>query len=311
MRANWSRRAQAKAGFTLIELLVVIAIIGTLIGLLLPAVQKVREAANRTKCMNNLHQMVLAMHNYETANGVWPPAYRNADTPQNGQIRPGWGWGSITLPYLEEAPLHQRMNVDFSVFGNGANPVPPNPQTQTVLKVFRCPSDNAPDLNSFRNNHGTSNYRAVRGTYGNNPAIPSPSPPFAFITNHDLGGALFQNSKIKMSDITDGTSHQLIIGECVFDQPTTKWAALWSGMIGTFNGGIMISCVMWHIDELQASVTINGSAPQAWGSRHAGGGFFAFGDGSVRFFAEKNQDVMRALRFLSKRNDGFAINPDF
>src|SRR5262245_31979624 len=182
------RQLRTRSGFTLIELLVVIAIIAILIGLLLPAVQKVREAANRTKCQNNLHQIVIGMHNYEVANGVWPPAYRNADTPQNGQIRPGWGWGSFILPYIEQANLHSTLNVDFSVFGNGANPVPPTALTQTVLSIYRCPSDPAPDINSFRNNHGMSNYRAVRGTYGNNPALPSPSPPYAFITNEDLGG---------------------------------------------------------------------------------------------------------------------------
>src|SRR4051812_18019993 len=101
MRSPGSRR-----GFTLIELLVVMAIIAVLIGLLLPAVQKVREAANRTKCQNNLHQMVLGMHNYETARGFWPPAYKNTDTPQNFQISPGWGWGSYILPYIEQAPLY-------------------------------------------------------------------------------------------------------------------------------------------------------------------------------------------------------------
>lgn len=304
------RRRRDRSAFTLIELLVVIAIIAILIGLLLPAVQKVREAANRTKCQNNLHQMVIAMHNYEAANGVWPPAYRNADTPQNGQIRPGWGWGSIILPYMEQAPLHQALNVDYSVFGNGANPVPPTPLTQTVLKNYRCPSDIAPDNNPFRNNHGTSNYRAVRGTYGN-PNQPSPSPPYAFITNEDLGGVLYQNSKTRMADISDGTSSTLAVGECIFDEPSNKWAALWSGMIGIYQGGIMISCVMWHIDERTDNVTINGAAPQAFGSRHTGGAYFAFCDGSVRFFKEQSTSVMLLLRFLAKRNDGAPVNPDF
>jgi prepilin-type N-terminal cleavage/methylation domain-containing protein/prepilin-type processing-associated H-X9-DG protein len=304
------RNRHSRRGFTLIELLVVMAIIAILIGLLLPAVQKVREAANRTKCQNNLHEMVIAMHNYETANGYWPPAYRNTDTPQNGQISPGWGWGAYILPYIEQAPLYKALNVDFSLFGNGANPVPPTPLMQTVLPIYRCPSDPAPDINSFRNNQGMSNYRAVKGTYGA-PGTPSPPPPYPFYTNEDLGGVLFQNSKIKMSDISDGTSNQLAIGECIYDEPTAKWAASWSGMIGIYNNSILISCVMWHIDERSDNVTINGPAPQAFGSRHSGGAYFAFCDGSVRFFKEQNTSVMQVLRFLANRKDGAVANPDF
>jgi prepilin-type N-terminal cleavage/methylation domain-containing protein/prepilin-type processing-associated H-X9-DG protein len=294
------RRSKIRPAFTLIELLVVIAIIAILIGLLLPAVQKVREASNRTKCQNNLHQMGLALHNYALGYGQFPPAYENKPATPFSYI-PGWGWGTIILPYLEQDNLWREFKIPPSLFGNGANPAPPNALTQTYLSVQRCPSDNGPKLNTFRNNHATSNYRAVCGTENH-------GGPYAFITNQDRGGVLFQNSKIKITDVTDGTSNTLAIGECMFDETTTKWAAIWPGMVGTLTpGSIMISCVMWHIDAFSAQ--INGPAPQAYSSRHPGGAYFVFCDGSVRFFREGGS--INNLRYLAGRADGVVVLPEF
>src|SRR5947207_1363304 len=116
------KTAQRRA-FTLIELLVVIAIIGVLIGLLLPAVQKVREAAARIKCANNLKQIGLALHSFENVNGRFPPAYVTADPYANGtaygisygdQYRngpSGFAWGVFLLPYLEQGALFQKFDL--------------------------------------------------------------------------------------------------------------------------------------------------------------------------------------------------------
>lgn len=286
-----SRTIRARGAFTLIELLVVIAIIAVLIGLLLPAVQKVREAAQRTRCINNLKQLGLALHDYAGVKGHFPSAY-----VASGSL-PGWGWGAAILPHIEQSPLFQQARVGIGPFGNGSAPAGPSVYTQAILPIFRCPSDNGPALNPIRLNHAMSNYRAVAG--------PLTYP--LFYADHDMGGVMFQNSKIKFLDITDGTAYTLAIGECMFDEPSQKRAAIWAGMSGLRDGSVWISDVMWWVD--QSSAVINGPAPQAFSSRHHGGAFFAFCDGSVRFFREGGD--VNIVRYLAGRNDGKVVPIDF
>jgi prepilin-type N-terminal cleavage/methylation domain-containing protein/prepilin-type processing-associated H-X9-DG protein len=281
-----------RPAFTLVELLVVIAIIGVLIGLLLPAVQKVRAAAMRMKCANNLKQMGLALHNYLSAEECFPPAFQA--TGNNA----GWGWSTYILPYLEQGNLYNAMAPTTNPFGQGTNPGTPDANTQTSLSLFRCPADTGPAINSQKFNFATSNYRAVVGTnYPGDPYVP--------LT--DYGGIMYQNSRTRVSDILDGTSNTLFVGECLLLDDGTKNGAIWPGMAGSANGTEYVSSVMWWLDV--APYNINGTGAQAFSSNHPGGAYFLFADGSVRFFPD-SADIT-TLRWMAQRNDGVVVSPDF
>src|SRR5581483_5268712 len=123
-------------GFTLIELLVVIAILATLVGLFLPAVQKVRDIGNRARCSNNLRQIGLALHNYHDANRVLPPGIRPSPDPF-----PFLAWSARLLPYLEQQPLWQQAQKDYAQQPRFWDPPAQHTGVRTPLSVFVCPAD--------------------------------------------------------------------------------------------------------------------------------------------------------------------------
>ena len=139
-------RTVRRSGFTLVELLVVIAIIGILIGLLLPAVQKVREAANRIRCANNMHQIGLALHNYHDANGAFPPAHDTQFYPQYY-----WSWLARILPYIEQDNLYRQAelwrdggppdNLRWAPWYTANGTQPQNPTLAAVVPMYVCPLD--------------------------------------------------------------------------------------------------------------------------------------------------------------------------
>jgi prepilin-type N-terminal cleavage/methylation domain-containing protein/prepilin-type processing-associated H-X9-DG protein len=212
-----------RSGFTLIELLVVIAIIAVLVGLLLPAVQKVREAANRMKCQNNLKQIGLALHNYHDAMNKFPygkgPSY--GATVPGAPVYARWSPHALLLPYIEQSNLYNSINFAYPPetpgMGNGAlNFMPPyqNPNningaaSQTQVSTYLCPSDPTPPPDAWP---GQNNYLANLGTtfmcdLGD--SNPSTLDPGDFPT-----GVFYYLSSVAIADITDGTSNTVFFSE--------------------------------------------------------------------------------------------------
>ena len=197
-----------RRAFTLIELLVVIAIIAVLIALLLPAVQAAREAARRSQCVNNLKQLGLALHNYHSAQGVFPPGRINTYQAGNGHC---WGAYSQLLPQLEQQALFDAMNFvvnpdpDYTASTAAANMT----AAVTVLNSLICPSDGGPTLVPVGGGpYAVHNYPLNVGS--DYSLVQSPPSPLT-----SPNGIFFENSAVGLTAITDGSSQTVAIGETV------------------------------------------------------------------------------------------------
>lgn len=302
-----SRRA-----FTLIELLVVIAIIAVLIALLLPAVQQAREAARRSQCKNNLKQVGLALHNYHDTANTLPPGWIAVPTaPGNTNANAlKWGWGTMILPGIDQAPLYNNLQTFSNGTLTGFNAImtsfPANGNTalQTALPALRCPSDTGGNIvtwGSFPTTmFGRSNYPGVFGS--------------SFATYPSGNGTFFQNSRNNFSNFTDGLSNTVIVGERRSPGTSSGGAVggdtIWAGIGDEIPGTTMGSALALG-ENASAMNTYGSTFPppnnrlSGFGSLHVGGCHFLMGDGAVRFISENINTNTYA--YLAAINDGNVI----
>lgn len=271
-----------------------IAIIGVLIGLLLPAVQKVREAANRAKCSNNLKQLVLALHNYHDTYQVFPPGYiSNASTFNNVSDGSEATWVYFLLPFFEQDALFRSVDYNAARTSNGFGSGSAGTQLcrTTRLSMMTCPSDNPNSAPAFGGGY-------MRGNYVANGGIgPQTSPLTGVPPDHTVQGMFYVVSRRRMADIVDGTSNTVFLSELINPVGSDHRGVMWypEGPIyqhnNTPNSGIdqvrIGSCVNDPIAPCTGAYT-------AWNtrqliftarSRHSGGVNVAMGDGTVRFVA--------------------------
>jgi prepilin-type N-terminal cleavage/methylation domain-containing protein/prepilin-type processing-associated H-X9-DG protein len=308
-----SRRDSCRdvAGFTLIELLVVIAIIGILVGLLLPAVQAAREAGRRAQCVNNLKQIGLALHNYETSHQALPPGYLSAFDAKGIDLGPGWGWASMILPQFEQNTVFTAIN-----FSLGVETAPNLTARLATFQGFLCPSDRvasswpAVDRDLLTGAAKREICQVAPSNYVGMNGVSEPGP--------DGEGLFFRNSRVAFRDITDGLSQTLAIGERSHFLGPATWSGSVTGALLYDDDGDSVGTasledgpgmVLGHAGD-EAGPGANRSEPNQFYSLHSGRGVnFLFADGHVAFL--KASMNYKAYLALSTRSGSEVISGDY
>jgi hypothetical protein len=272
----------------LIELVVVIAIIATLMGLLIPAVMRVRDAAARSKCSNNLRQIGLALHQYHGAYNSLPPGVSYGD---GSDPYPYMSWSCRLLPFLEQDALWRQAELAFAQDKNFLDN-PPHTGLATVLPIFGCPADGRTlrvgDVPGRE--RAFTSYLGVEGT-----------------AQFRKDGVLFLDSRIRFADITDGTSNTLGVGE----RPASAdgilgWWYAGEGQSGDGSGDMVLSVRERNVSgygpgcplgpyHFQAGRLDNQCDAFHFWSTHIGGAHFLFTDGAVRFLIYSADPLLPAL----------------
>jgi prepilin-type N-terminal cleavage/methylation domain-containing protein/prepilin-type processing-associated H-X9-DG protein len=316
-----------RRAFTLIELLVVIAIIGVLVALLLPAVQRVREAANRIKCENNLKQIGFALHGYHQDQGSFPSAYLfRQPNPDRGPhfTQPGWGWASLLLPYLEQDALARR--IDYTI------PLEDPRFLQvrtTILPIFVCPSDRDTGIFRLVVEQGEGEREGETEPVPVGPLVASTS----YVANYggginDIGehpgegnGLFYRNSRIRIKDITDGTSNTLAIGERASIFAKAPWAGAITGTLIAMRTRYNSIPYSGYRYQEEAPVQVMGAIVNdlplndrwtslySFFSAHSQAVMFLFADGSVHPLTSGVRGPV--LRALATRAGNEAIGDDY
>jgi prepilin-type N-terminal cleavage/methylation domain-containing protein/prepilin-type processing-associated H-X9-DG protein len=297
-----------RRGFSLVELLVVIAIIAVLIGLLLPAVQKVREAANRMQCTNNLKQIGVALHSFHDTRGKFPPGQAQGPLPEAGVPGPArHGWGPYILPFIEQQQLQDRYRWDLD------SPDPLNqPVVATPLKVFQCPS--VPEQNRFMTFAALS--WGGKGACGDYAPTFSVDPVLAQrgwadrAANYE--GVLPPNRMTRLGDLTDGTANTILVTEDA-GRPR-QWRAgrpgpdqtILGGPWTGFNTGVILQGSSSDGQTQPGLCAINCTNNREVYSFHPDGANAVLADGSVRFL--KASVSIRTLAALITRAGGEVVS---
>jgi prepilin-type N-terminal cleavage/methylation domain-containing protein/prepilin-type processing-associated H-X9-DG protein len=307
-------QTSTRSAFTLIELLVVIAVIAILIGLLLPAVQKVRGAAARLQCANNLKQIGLACHNYHDSMNALPPGY----VAQSGYVdgftdtAPGWGWAAHLLPYIEQDNIHKSITFSLPV-EHPANAG----AAQTMVKIYLCPADQTPSAAFI-----------VPDGFGKPIALAAPSSYAACVGGDESDtfgpsglGVFYRNSRTRITDITDGTSQTILVGDRAWSNVQGTWTgAIQNGVCargvrnpnpGSSSASLPAATLVLAHSHLNNALTDTDSGLDDFSSNHTGGSNFVFADGSVHFIHSIPGDTLsgftpdsRAFQALGTRANG-------